>query len=221
MRSLGPKMPSAVFTFPMRRPCIRPTSIFQTTLLSPDTSAARSPFQSATSAQMEFATKEARLKSFEPPTKRSKAGWPHKSPTADAIATAGFYYTPHKIGEDNVKCFMCDAKLDGWEKDDDPVQEHLRHSPECGYAILMSLVQQPHFDTEAMEDPTSTAMEKARRSTFDLGWPHDSKRGWTCKTEKMVEAGWHFMPSSVSEDYASCAYCKLSLDGWEPKDNPL
>lgn len=169
---------------------------------------------------MEYATKEARLKSFEPPTKRSKAGWPHKNPSADAVATAGFYYAPHKIGDDNVACYLCDRRLDGWEKDDSPVQEHLRHSPECGYAIMANLTQQLHFEPDQMEDPTSAMMEEARRATFAPGWPHESKRGWICKTEKMVEAGWHFAPTSVSEDYASCAYCKLSLDGWEPKDNP-
>ncbi|KPI44589.1 Protein bir1 [Cyphellophora attinorum] len=170
---------------------------------------------------MEYATKESRLKSFEPPTKRSKAGWPHKSPTAEAVATAGFYYAPHKTGDDNVACFMCDRRLDGWEKDDDPIQEHLRHSPDCGYAIMMSLTRETHFDPGQMNDPTSTAMVEARTATFAIGWPHDGKRGWVCKTEKMVEAGWHFAPTASSEDYASCAYCKLSLDGWEPKDNPF
>ena len=169
---------------------------------------------------MEFATLQARLKTFEPPTKRSKAGWPHKSPSAEAVANAGFYYQPQKTGDDNVVCYLCDRWLDGWEKDDDPVAEHLLHSPDCGYAILISLAQQEHFDAGNMEDPTSAKIEEARRATF-ANWPHESKRGWTCKTENMVQAGWHCTPTIGGEDYASCAYCKLSLDGWEPKDNPL
>lgn len=37
----------------------------------------------------------------------------------------------------------------------------------------------------------------------------------------MVEGGWYFCPNEESADLASCAYCKLSLDGWEPKDNPF
>lgn len=38
---------------------------------------------------------------------------------------------------------------------------------------------------------------------------------------QMVEGGWYFCPNEESNDLASCAYCKLSLDGWEPKDDPL
>lgn len=37
---------------------------------------------------------------------------------------------------------------------------------------------------------------------------------------QMVESGWYFCPNDDSDDLASCAYCKLSLDGWEPKDDP-
>lgn len=37
----------------------------------------------------------------------------------------------------------------------------------------------------------------------------------------MVEGGWYFCPNEESDDLASCPYCKLSLDGWEPKDDPL
>ena len=37
---------------------------------------------------------------------------------------------------------------------------------------------------------------------------------------KMVDAGWHYCPTVESDDYARCAYCSLSLDGWEPKDDP-
>lgn len=169
---------------------------------------------------MEFATLEARLKTFEPPTKRSKAGWPHKSPSAEAVALAGFYYQPQKTGDDNVVCYLCDRYLDGWEEDDDPIEEHLQHSPECGYAIMARIAQGEQQDTSKMEDPTGKRLEDARRATF-ADWPHESKRGWVCKAEKMVEAGWHFTPTYECEDFTSCAYCKLSLDGWEPKDNPL
>lgn len=36
----------------------------------------------------------------------------------------------------------------------------------------------------------------------------------------MVAGGWYFCANEESNDLASCAYCKLSLDGWEPKDDP-
>lgn len=38
---------------------------------------------------------------------------------------------------------------------------------------------------------------------------------------QMVAGGWYFCPTEDSNDQASCPYCKLSLDGWEPKDDPL
>jgi len=170
---------------------------------------------------MEYATLSARLASFEPPTKRSKAGWPHKTPAAEDLAKAGFYYKPSSASNDNAICYLCDRALDGWEEDDDPVQEHIKHSSDCGWAIMMNIVQDATLDASSMEDPTSEQLTEARRTTFATGWPHESKRGWTCKTEKMVEAGWYFAPTVESEDFVSCAYCKLSLDGWEPKDDPL
>lgn len=39
--------------------------------------------------------------------------------------------------------------------------------------------------------------------------------------EQMASAGWHYAPAKESNDFARCAYCELSLDGWEATDNPL
>lgn len=39
--------------------------------------------------------------------------------------------------------------------------------------------------------------------------------------EQMASAGWHYAPAKESNDFARCAYCELSLDGWEADDNPL
>lgn len=171
--------------------------------------------------EMEYSTLEARLASFEPPSKRSKLGWPHKTPTPDELAKAGFYYKPSSESNDNTICFMCGRFLDGWEPDDDPIQEHLKHSSDCAWAILMDAAQNVRLDINNMDDPTGEHHADARRATFGIGWPHESKRGWTCKTEKMVEAGWYYAPTPESDDFVSCTYCKLSLDGWEPKDNPF
>lgn len=172
-----------------------------------------------TDRDMEYATLEAREASFAPPTKRSKAGWPHKSPSPHDLAVAGFFKT--SMGKDNCQCFMCDRQLDGWEEDDDALAEHLKHGADCAWALLMSLQQEREYDTSNMDDPTGENLTDARRTTFEtIGWPHEGKRGWSCKTEKMVEAGWHFAPTTECEDYVSCVYCKLSLDGWERKDDP-
>jgi hypothetical protein len=69
----------------------------------------------------------------------------------------------------------------------------------------------------------SEEMVNARRATFEAGdgWAHEGKKGWRCKISKMVDAGWTCDLSPETEDGATCFYCNLSLDGWEPKDDPL
>jgi len=37
----------------------------------------------------------------------------------------------------------------------------------------------------------------------------------------MVDAGWKYTPATEYDDMATCTYCSLALDGWEPSDKPL
>ncbi|CAI7671233.1 unnamed protein product [Penicillium palitans] len=179
----------------------------------------------------EMDTFAARLASFDivlKPEKRRSSGtktpnaitWPHQRPSPAELAHAGFYYKPYETNPDNTTCFECHRALDGWEEDDNPVTEHLKHAPDCGWAIMMDL-QQSSSNPASIEDPTGDRITQARLSTFGTAWPHDGKKGWVCQSEKMVEAGWYFCPTDESNDLASCVYCKLSLDGWEPKDDPF
>ncbi|KAJ5091429.1 hypothetical protein NUU61_006299 [Penicillium alfredii] len=179
----------------------------------------------------EMDTFVARLASFDivikPEKRRSSSaksskpiGWPHQSPSPAELAHAGFYYKPYETNPDNTTCFQCHRALDGWEEEDSPIAEHLKHSPDCGWAIMMD-IQQRSSNPAAIEDPTSDRITQARLATFGSAWPHDGKKGWVCQSEKMVESGWYFCPNEESNDLASCAYCKLSLDGWEPKDDPF
>ncbi|KAI5292467.1 hypothetical protein KEM52_006337 [Ascosphaera acerosa] len=159
----------------------------------------------------------------------SDLAWPHVKPTPEELtspppatrqlADAGFYHAPTALSPDNTACFLCQRALDGWEEQDDPITEHLRLSQGCGWAIMMDVARGPSHPDE-IEDPTDARVAGARRATF-RGWPYEGKRGWGCKTEKMVEAGWYYCPMEGSEDFVSCPYCKLSLDGWEPKDDPF
>ncbi|KAJ5490931.1 hypothetical protein N7539_002498 [Penicillium diatomitis] len=154
-------------------------------------------------------------------TKGSRViAWPHQSPSPAELAHAGFYYKPYETNPDNTTCFHCDRALDGWEEEDNPITEHLKHSPECAWAIMMD-VQQNSSNPATIEDPNSERIVQARIGTFGAQWPHDGKRGWLCQSQRMVEAGWYFCPNDDSDDLASCAYCKLSLDGWEPEDDPF
>ncbi|KAF3491234.1 uncharacterized protein GIQ15_00751 [Arthroderma uncinatum] len=175
----------------------------------------------AMTASFELQTVAGRLATFDVAHhgKAESTTWPYTTPSPDELAHAGFHYTPTALSPDNTTCFLCERSLDGWEEGDDPFAEHLRFSPQCGWAIIMNIAQQTS-DPAQIEDPTGPEIADARRATF-FSWPHDGKRGWVCKTEKMVEAGWYFCPNEESDDLVSCPYCKLSLDGWEPKDKPF
>ena len=136
------------------------------------------------------------------------------------LADAGFYYTPTASHPDNTTCFQCDSQIDGWEEGDEPAAEHLKLSSGCAWAIVQNVALSSK-DPADLEDPTNDRLFQARKATFRLRWPHESKRGWVCKSDKMAANGWHFAPTADSEDFVSCAYCNLSMDGWEPKDCPL
>ncbi|KAF2211745.1 hypothetical protein CERZMDRAFT_59688, partial [Cercospora zeae-maydis SCOH1-5] len=163
-------------------------------------------------------------------TTKRKAGntveWPHVNPSKEALARAGFFYRPASDSNDNVQCFHCSVKLDGWEETDDPISEHLAHSNYCAWATAIS-VTRDEDSTQVAEtrDPMGEELYTARKQTFTTGagWPHESKKGWKCKVAKLVEAGWCWDPSPEGDepDGVTCFYCNLSLDGWEPKDDPF
>lgn len=153
------------------------------------------------------------------------------------MARAGFYFQPWPDNPDNVVCFLCHKAMDGWEDGDDPLHEHLKHAPECGWAVTTAI--EAEIESYTMMHPLDTPMMEARKATFAGMWPHDSKRAWKCKTkqvglpflgywlerwltclEQLVEAGWRYTPTPDSDDNATCAYCGLGLDGWEQGDKP-
>ncbi|KAF7188455.1 Protein bir1 [Pseudocercospora fuligena] len=184
----------------------------------------------------------ARLATFEQPhqlTKRRRASsnsskrkggntveWPHEQPSKEALARAGFFYRPAHDSNDNVQCFLCAVKLDGWEESDDPISEHLAHAKSCAWATAVSVTRDDETQKPPEDrDPLSEELYEARKATFQVGdgWPHESKKGWKCKITKLVEAGWCWDPSVEGDepDGVTCFYCALSLDGWEPKDDPF
>ncbi|KAL6902703.1 hypothetical protein GGI43DRAFT_349550 [Trichoderma evansii] len=173
---------------------------------------------------------EARLASFQKTTKKrgSTTGgrgaakplnWPHKQISATSLARAGFVFSPSPDSPDNTICFLCEKGLDGWEAGDDPIYEHVKHAPHCGWALVAAI--EADIGDYAREDPNDPEMVEARKATFAGRWPHENKKGWKCKTKQLVEAGWKYTPTGESDDMATCTYCQLALDGWEQSDKPL
>lgn len=73
--------------------------------------------------------------------------------------------------------------MDGWEVGDDPLLEHLKHSPSCGWAITAAV--EAEIESYALVHPADPTMVEARKATFAGRWPHDGKRGWSCKTKQV------------------------------------
>ncbi|KAL8807889.1 MAG: hypothetical protein Q9200_004489 [Gallowayella weberi] len=115
----------------------------------------------------------------------AKLKWPHESPTPAQLAKAGFYYNPETSEPDNTTCYLCRTNLSGWEEDDNPIQEHLSLSPGCGWAAVARIEQNIEDGVKEQDDPMNETLLDARRMTFGANWPHENKRGWICKTEKV------------------------------------
>ncbi|XP_053231580.1 baculoviral IAP repeat-containing protein 5 [Podarcis raffonei] len=65
--------------------------------------------------------------------------WPFASDcscTPDRMAEAGFVHCPSDNAPDVAQCFICFKELEGWEPDDDPMEEHRKHSPNCAFLAL-------------------------------------------------------------------------------------
>jgi hypothetical protein len=73
--------------------------------------------------------------------------------------------------------------MGGWEEDDSPFEEHLRLSPNCGWAIVAGI--ETGLGDYGMDDPLSSQMLEARKATFGDRWPHEGKKGWKCKTKQV------------------------------------
>ncbi|KAL4253018.1 hypothetical protein ABKN59_002195 [Abortiporus biennis] len=70
--------------------------------------------------------------------------WPHDSvkshgASSKKMARAGFVYTPEAVGDDTATCLYCNTALSGWDKDDDPLEEHrkrvLKSDVSCAFFL--------------------------------------------------------------------------------------
>lgn len=92
-------------------------------------------------------------------------------------------FSPSPDSPDNTICFLCEKGLDGWEAGDDPIYEHVKHAPHCGWALVAAI--EADIGDYAREDPNDPEMVEARKATFAGRWPHENKKGWKCKTKQV------------------------------------
>ena len=119
--------------------------------------------------------------------------------TESQLARAGFFYKPTSSCPDNTTCYLCENSLDGWEPSDNAIEEHLKHAPDCGWAIMIATERGIEDGNQSQEDPMGERMLDARRMTFGSKWPHESKRGWTCKIQKVSSRRYHSFLSPLIE----------------------
>lgn len=75
--------------------------------------------------------------------------------TPQALAAAGFYHVPADNCPDRVRCFFCHNELDGWNPDDEPLAEHRRYFPECGFLAL-----EKQFEEMTVEEALKASMHR-------------------------------------------------------------
>ena len=84
-----------------------------------------------------------------------------------------------------MTCYSCRKDLDGWDAEDSPIKEHLALSPDCGYALQLGIENDLRIGDEEESNPMSEKLLEARKATFGDMWPHEKKRGWQCKSQKV------------------------------------
>ncbi|KAM9296767.1 baculoviral IAP repeat-containing protein 5 [Gastrophryne carolinensis] len=70
---------------------------------------------------------------------RTFSNWPFTEGcacTPEKMAEAGFIHCPGGNSPDVAQCFFCLKELEGWEPDDDPMEEHKKHSSACLFLTL-------------------------------------------------------------------------------------
>ncbi|GAA6011998.1 hypothetical protein JCM11491_000130 [Sporobolomyces phaffii] len=164
----------------------------------------------------------------------------------DHLAHAGFYSTPHLDDPTVTTCFACGVLVGQWDEGESPLARHLAAAAEptddgggpieCPWATLVHASWAPagglagtsrdewdaRWGPDAEFHPRGAVMERARRGTFDLGWPHHGKKGFPTADE-IAAAGFYFCPQPDPEasDQCDCPYCGRSAENWEAGDDPV
>ncbi|GFN99272.1 baculoviral iap repeat-containing protein 7-like [Plakobranchus ocellatus] len=112
-------------------------------------------------------------------------------PSALDLARAGFSYTGTR---DEVRCFSCGLRVDGWEKHHDPQVVHATRSPHCPMVMGAESANQPVFVPPEKEYIKIKAMltELGKRATntangaSTLNYPTGSESSLVADTLKMM-----------------------------------
>lgn len=163
-----------------------------------------------------------RLKTFE--------RWPLMWLDKKILAMTGMFYTGI---DDRTKCYFCDIVIGKWEYEDDPVQEHLRWSPNCPL-LGRRLTNNVPCNVEVLDktlpiigestcgysssrlvridEEADFSLESVRLATY-REWPSGIKQ----KPEQLAAAGFYYAGIG---DRVMCFVCNIILKDWVQDDDP-
>ncbi|XP_053383093.1 baculoviral IAP repeat-containing protein 8-like [Mercenaria mercenaria] len=149
----------------------------------------------------------------------------NEKPDRGILADLGFFFTER---DDLVRCYMCGIGLKDWVKNDDVLQEHVKHSPKCHFLLQHigknevdriqrdSLTAGSSISTGSqlpykIRSPQYQTME-ARLATFksfpsNIRIPH----------HELAVAGLYFTGQG---DLCRCFTCDGGLKDWSTGDDP-
>ncbi|XP_053386199.1 uncharacterized protein LOC123538257 [Mercenaria mercenaria] len=172
----------------------------------------------------------------QPSRQRSFSNWPSTTGhDPSRMAAYGFFYTGR---HDLVRCFQCGIGLKNWSAPDEPLFEHIKHSPDCqflkdllGQDLLDAYIQSltasrltctthnaataiagnlgPRFGR--IRNPEYSEPE-ARLRSFDK-WPASSLQ----RPQALVDAGLFY---TGFNDLCRCFTCDGGLQRWDVEANP-
>lgn len=167
-----------------------------------------------------------------------KNDWPHKFLSDKQMVAAGFYFLCRKIDGrvcDDVKCEYCGIEVGMWTEGDDPLQDHVKYSPNCwfirrmkneGYDIPPSDPRKSVFKLDRVVSSLKKlwinknsqlafpryADLNSRLNTF-VDWPISL----AVKPDALSEAGLFYTGKG---DQTVCFSCGGELRHWENADEP-
>ncbi|KAM8809242.1 baculoviral IAP repeat-containing protein 5-like [Eudromia elegans] len=112
-------------------------------------------------------------------------GWPFTEGclcTPHKMAAAGFVHCPSENCPDLAQCFFCFKELEGWEPEDDPVEEHGKHSAGCAFLALQK-------DVSELTLQEFLKLDKERMKNMMVSGPR-SVTGPLLPPRRAERAGW-------------------------------
>ncbi|XP_067096692.1 baculoviral IAP repeat-containing protein 5.1-like isoform X2 [Osmerus mordax] len=131
---------------------------------------------------------------------QSFADWPFREEcqcTPEMMAKVGFVHCPSENEPDVACCFFCLLELEGWEPEDNPLSEHIKRSPHCGFLASkkdldeMTVAEFYHLEQERLRvyirkvshqkiaffrdevDKTGEYLKMLFGATNEKAWKHD------------------------------------------------